>query len=54
MPEITLPNTDPFFKVNDWGDTLTTGETLKIVHQAVSRWVTTVYGKPTPLPKTGY
>ena len=22
--------------------------------QAVSRWVTTVYGKPTPLPKTGY
>lgn len=32
MPEITLPNTDPFFKVNDWGDTLTTGETLKIVH----------------------
>ena len=32
MPEITLPNTDPFFKVNNWGDTLTTGETLKIVH----------------------
>lgn len=30
--EITLPNTDPFFKVNSWGDTLTTGETLKIVH----------------------
>ena len=22
--------------------------------QAISRWVTTVYGKPTPLPKTGY
>lgn len=22
--------------------------------QAVSRWVTTVYGKPTPLPRTGY
>ncbi len=22
--------------------------------QAVTRWVTTVYGKPTPLPKTGY
>ena len=22
--------------------------------QAVARWVTTVYGKPTPLPKTGY
>ncbi len=22
--------------------------------QGVSRWVTTVYGKPTPLPKTGY
>ena len=32
MPEMTLPNTDPFFKVNAWGDTLTTGETLKIVH----------------------
>ena len=32
MPEITLPNTDPFFSINDWGDTLTTGETLKIVH----------------------
>lgn len=30
--EITLPNADPFFNVNDWGDTLTTGETLKIVH----------------------
>ena len=22
--------------------------------QAISRWVTTVYGKPTPLPRTGY
>ena len=22
--------------------------------QAVSRWVTTVYGKPEPLPRTGY
>ena len=22
--------------------------------QAVTRWVTTVYGKPTPLPRTGY
>ena len=22
--------------------------------QAISRWVATVYGKPTPLPKTGY
>jgi len=22
--------------------------------QAISRWVTTIYGKPTPLPKTGY
>jgi len=22
--------------------------------QAVIRWVTTVYGKPTPLPRTGY
>ncbi len=22
--------------------------------QAISRWVTSVYGKPTPLPKTGY
>jgi len=22
--------------------------------QGISRWVTTVYGKPTPLPKTGY
>lgn len=32
MPEITLPNTDPFFSVNAWGDTLTTGETLKMVH----------------------
>lgn len=32
MPEITLPNTAPFFSVNDWGDTLTTGGTLKIVH----------------------
>lgn len=32
MPEITLPDIPPFFKVNDWGDTLTTGETLKIVH----------------------
>ena len=32
MPEITLPNTDPFFSINDWGDTLTTGGTLKIVH----------------------
>lgn len=32
MPEITLPNKDPFFSVNAWGDTLTTGETLKIVH----------------------
>lgn len=32
MPEISLPNTDPFFKVNDWGDALTTGETLKMVH----------------------
>lgn len=32
MPEITLPNTDPFFSVNAWGDTLTTGGTLKIVH----------------------
>ncbi len=32
MPEITLPDVDPFFKVNDWGDALTTGETLKMVH----------------------
>ncbi len=32
MPEITLPDVDPFFKTNDWGDALTTGETLKIVH----------------------
>ena len=32
MPEITLPDIPPFFKVNDWGDALTTGETLKIVH----------------------
>ena len=32
MPEITLPNTDPFFSVNAWGDALTTGETLKMVH----------------------
>jgi len=30
--EITFPNINPFFNVNDWGDTLTTGETLKIVH----------------------
>ncbi len=30
--EITLPNTNPFFDVNNWDDTLTTGETLKIVH----------------------
>ena len=22
--------------------------------QAISRWVTTVYGKPEPLPRTGY
>ena len=22
--------------------------------QAVTRWVTTVYGKPEPLPRTGY
>ena len=22
--------------------------------QAVTRWVTTVYGKPVPLPRTGY
>ncbi len=22
--------------------------------QGVTRWVTTVYGKPTPLPRTGY
>ena len=22
--------------------------------QAISRWVTTAYGKPTPLPRTGY
>ena len=22
--------------------------------QAISRWVTTVYGKPDPLPRTGY
>lgn len=32
MPEITLPDIPPFFKVNDWGDTLTTGEMFKIVH----------------------
>ena len=32
MPEITLPNTPPFFSVNAWGDTLITGKTLKIVH----------------------
>jgi len=30
--EITLPNTNPFFSVNNWGDALTVGETLKIVH----------------------
>ena len=30
--EITLPNAKPFFSVNNWGDALTTGETLKIVH----------------------
>lgn len=32
MPEINLPDIPPFFNVNDWGDTLTTGGTLKIVH----------------------
>ena len=33
MPELILPdNIKPFFNVNAWGDTLTTGETLKIVH----------------------
>ena len=32
MPEIPLPDVDPLSKTNDWGDALTTGETLKMVH----------------------
>lgn len=43
MPEITLPNTDPFFSVNAWGDTLTTGETLKMVH---TLWFSEYHASP--------
>ena len=27
-----MPDLNPFFSVNAWGDSLTTGATLKIVH----------------------
>ena len=49
---VTLPGLVPgssFVNVADVGGTYN-----GVWVQGVTRWVTTVYGKPTPLPRTGY
>ena len=47
--EANLPANSSFVNIADVG-----GVYNGTWVQAISRWVTTVYGKPTPLPRTGY
>jgi hypothetical protein len=52
LPCIALPGLAPgssFANVADVGGTYN-----GVWVQGVTRWVTTVYSKPTPLPRTGY